>query len=548
MSSTSISTTRRTLTALCIAFSLWCSTIHLHAQDTYPPGTYQLTPADDLGLEPVPLLVPDHFKHLLPADPILQLPPGFSVKVFAAAGLAGPRMMAWSPEGVLHVANMRRYNYNETNSAIVALPDRDQDGLADTVLVVADGLRMVNSLAFYKGDLYAATTDQILRLTDADGDGFYEQRDVLAEIPSFGQHLTRTLLFDEINDKLYVAIGSSCNVCRESRTQISEKAGILQFNADGSGRRIFARGLRNAVGIALHPVTNELWATNNGHDQDSYQNGDTLPPEWTGIVRDGGFYGWPLAYGFQAYIDFSIGEFKRDIFPISSRDSLDVASMTRPEVMLPAHSAPMGIHFYDKDLFPPRYHQAAFIAIHAGNRGTELGYKVVTLFAEPNGSNARLADFMTGFRTDPNDRASWGTPMDIIADAQGNLFVSNDNLFIGSPGFILKIMPPHATAIRETRSAARPDRFRLEQNIPNPFNGETAIGFDLIQDGSVELAVYNLAGQRVAILVDEARSAGKYAVQWDGRDDAGRTLASGVYLYRLRAGQQVETRKLLLLQ
>ena len=548
MSTASIHSAGKILTTLCAGLLLWIWQTPLHAQETYPPGTYQLTPEEDLGLVPVPLIVPERFKKLLPADPVLHLPPGFSVKVFAATGLSGPRMMAWSPDGVLHVANMRAYNYNETNSQIIALPDRDHDGVADTALVVADGMRMVNSIAFYKGELYAAATDQILHLSDPDGDGFYNEHTVFAELPTFDQHLTRTLLFDEINDKLYVSIGSSCNVCREERRGNTEKAAILQFNTDGSRRRIFARGLRNAVGMALHPITNELWATNNGHDQDGSTHGRTLPPEWVGIVRDQGFYGWPLAYGFQAYIDFSIGNFRRDVFPISTQDSLDVASMTRPEVMLPAHSAPMGMHFYTKDLLPPRFHSAGFIAIHAGNRGTELGYKVAALFAESDGSNARVADFMTGFRTDPDERASWGTPMDIVSDEQGHLFVSNDNLFIGTPGFILKIIPPRATAVRESHIAVQPQHFRLEQNIPNPFNSQTTIGFALTERAIVELAVYNLSGQKVATLAHGQRVAGTYSLQWDGRDDAGRALASGVYLYRLRSGRQIETRKLLLLQ
>ena len=122
------------------ALLLGLSSLSTTAQDVYPPGTFQLTPEDDLGLEPVALIVADHFKDLLPENPILHLPPGFSVKVFAAADLAIPRMMAIGPDGVLHVANMRRYNYNETNSQIVALPDRDLDGRDDTGYALASGV------------------------------------------------------------------------------------------------------------------------------------------------------------------------------------------------------------------------------------------------------------------------------------------------------------------------------------------------------------------------------------------------------------------------
>ena len=203
--------------------------------------------------------------------------------------------------------------------------------------------------------MYVADTHQVVKLRDTDDDGVYETREVFIEdVPSWipgggAQHVTHTILFDESNDKIYLHAGSSCDLCREENP---ERATILQFNTDGSGRRVFARGLRNSLGMALHPETGELWATNNGHDRDRFPNGNGMPPEWVGIVRDGGFYGWPLAFGYGTWVDFSIDDYRREIAPFTAQDSSDVASMVKPVAMAPAHLAPMAIHFYDHDQFP----------------------------------------------------------------------------------------------------------------------------------------------------------------------------------------------------
>ncbi len=407
----------------------------------YPPGTFRPTPRRDLGLAPVEVAVPEAFRGLVPEGLTLNLPPGFSAQVYAATGLRGPRMMAWSPEGVLHVANMKAGGASEFGPApdrqggqIVALPDRNRDGVADTALVAAAGLWWANSLAFHQGGLYVADTDQVLRFTDQDGDGVYEGRQKVAGLPRApeGQrehHVTRTMVFDESAGAFYVSVGSTCDLCRETDP---ERAAILRFNADGSARRVFARGLRNAVGLAIHPVTQQLWAVNNGHDR----QGPSLPPEWIDIVRDGGFYGWPLAYGYQVWVDFGIRDYKDALFPLTRQDSLDVESMKPPVALAGAHLAPMAIHFYTQDTFPPEYRHAAFVAFRGGHSSDEPGYKVMALFAGPDGSNAELADFATGFEAAGGE--VWGKPVGLTSDPQGNLYVSSDwinNLIIKiSPG------------------------------------------------------------------------------------------------------------------
>ena len=301
------------------------------------PSQIRLTPKIDLHLEPTPV-------EGLP-DRTLNLPPGFKVKLFSDQ-VDKARFMAWDDHGVLHVANMKpRHTWAPVpgrQSTVLALPDKDGDGRADTVYKAADDFNWPHGIAFYKGALFVADDDAIYRLEDRDADGFYEERAVFAEVPGFMgrpvEHVTHTLVFDESNDKLYFHIGSGCDVCREDDP---ERSTVMQINTDGTGRRIYAAGLRNAIGLDLHPVTGELWAANTGHDRE----GPNLPPEWITPLRDGGFYGWPLAYGDKVWTDLS--SYGRSILPLTAADSLLVANMDTPAVLIPAHLAPMALHFYD---------------------------------------------------------------------------------------------------------------------------------------------------------------------------------------------------------
>ena len=398
------------------------------------PSQIRLTPKIDLHLEPVPV-------EGLP-DRTLNLPPGFKVKLFSDQ-VDKARFMAWDDQGVLHVANMKaRHTWAPVpgrQSTVLALPDKDGDGRADTVYKAVDDLNWPHSIAFYKGALFVADDDAIYRLEDRDADGFYEERTVFAEVPGFMgrpvEHVTHTLIFDESNDKLYFHIGSGCDVCREDDP---ERSTVMQINTDGTGRRIYAAGLRNAIGLALHPTTGELWAANTGHDRE----GPNLPPEWITPLRDGGFYGWPFAYGDKVWTDFS--SYGRSILPLTAADSLLVANMDTPAVLIPAHLAPMALHFYERDQFPPQYKHAAFVACRAGALGNDPGYKVMVLFTEPDGSNARVADFLTGFRLDSdedngdaglsglfgffsfNSANAWGKPVGLTTDEAGHLYLTSD--------------------------------------------------------------------------------------------------------------------------
>lgn len=398
--------------------------------DGYPPDT--LVPSIDLNLQRVIVQVPPQLADQVPSGLSLNVPPGFSVSLFAA-GLNGPRFMAFDEDNVLHVANMNA-------DQIVALPDRNGDGVADERIVAASGFKEAHSLAFYKGELYVADTDAIIKFRDTDGDLVYEQRELLTELTSPGAccangwHTTRTIVIDAVDEKIYVGIGSPCDLCRSSAPTKAagteplppnpEWGSILEFNIDGTGRRVFATGVRNTVGLTLHPETGELWGNNNGHDME----GRTRPPEWIDVIRDGDFMGHPFVQSHQVWNDFELERYQR-LLPITPADSLLAARQKKPVALVPAHYAPMGLHFYTYDQFPAIYRNAAFVAFRAGKAksSSHPGYNVSALFSNPDGSNAQLGEFISGFQTGTTQQSVWGLPVGLVTDREGSLYIGSDS-------------------------------------------------------------------------------------------------------------------------
>jgi hypothetical protein len=201
----------------------------------------------------------------------------------------------------------------------------------------------------------------------------------------------------------------------------------------------------------------------------------------------------------------------------------------------------MDIHFYPAGNFPSEYLNAAFIAYRAGFRGPDPGHKVVALFVDPDGSHARVGDFMTGFWPAPPDQDNiWGKPVGISTDRQGNLYVTSDWI----NHLILRVeFQGEETAVSKEESAVLPFTAVLEQNYPNPFNPETIITYHLSTNADVDLSIYNISGQKVATLVSRRQAAGEHSVKWDARD-----FPSGIYIYKLRAGSFEQSRKLLLMR
>ena len=205
----------------------------------------------------------------------LFLRPGFHISVFAQ-GLRGVRYLALGPGNVVYASRI-------SAGTILRLPDANHDGVADTVITVAEGLHQPFGLAFRGDTMYVGETDALDRFNPGATTPLK-----LATLPSGQGHSTRTVVVGPDN-KLYVAVGSSCNICDESDPR---RAAVVQYNPDGTGEHLFARGLRNSVGLAFNPTTHELWANNNDRDN----LGDDLPPEHVNILKDGKFYGWPQCY------------------------------------------------------------------------------------------------------------------------------------------------------------------------------------------------------------------------------------------------------------
>jgi len=379
------------------------SAAHTPTATHIPEATATATPSPTRGI-PTPEATPAAVvspTRVVPLQDEIGLPPGFGISVFAQ-GLSDPRMMALGPDGELYVAERGA-------GRIIRLPDRDDDGVADSapsgVEVVADGLRAPSSIAFYvDSSLYVGETTRILRLSDPDGDGVFQEQEVVIDGLPSGGHSTRTVLFSPDGQYLYVSIGSSCNVCVEDDER---RATIMRYNPDGSGGEIYAQGLRNAVGITFRPGTSELWATNNGRDW----LGDDQPPETIYRVNQGDDAGWPRCHAGRI-VDPDLGE------------PGDCEGIVKPMVEMQAHSAPLGLAFYTGEQFPAEYHGDLFAAFHGSwNRTVPTGYKVVRV--PMTGDEVGTAqDFAVGWLREDGSR--WGRPVDVLTGPEGNLFVSDD--------------------------------------------------------------------------------------------------------------------------
>ena len=235
---------------------------------------------------------------------------------------------------------------------------------------------------------------------------------MVANLPSDGGHFTRTLLVHQ--DHLLVSVGSSCNICDE---QDHRRAAVVRYNLDGSGETLFADGLRNSVGMTLHPTTGEIWATNNDRDN----LGDDVPPDRVNILREGGFYGWPFCY------------LPHQPNPEYRRVAGRCAEAIGPAVTLPAHSAPLGLAFYVGEMFPTEYRGDLFVALHGSwNRSVPIGYQVVRVRLENGRAAGEPQPFVSGWlegRRRSLGRASgigWGRPVDVLVMPDGSMLISDD--------------------------------------------------------------------------------------------------------------------------
>jgi glucose/arabinose dehydrogenase len=334
----------------------------------------------------------------------IKLPDGFHIAVFAD-NIDGARMLTFTPGGVLLVSE-------SGEGKVVALPDAKRTGKADRVVDVLSGLNEPHGIAFYQGKLYVAEYDKVRRYDWDETNLRATNSKTLTDLPTGGGHSTRSLLFH--GGKMYVSAGSSCNVCIEKD---SRRAAVMEFNPDGTGQKIFANGLRNSVGLAVNPRTDTVWVTVNGRDW----LGDDLPPETIYDLGKGSVdAGWPYCYGDRV----PDPNFTK---PGDNR----CQSVIEPKVQMQAHSAPLGLAFYEGSMFPPEYRNNIFVAFHGSwNRSVPTGYKVVRVKLDDNGQpQGGAQDFITGWLA-PGEtkKGRWmGRPVGIAFAADGSMYLSDDS-------------------------------------------------------------------------------------------------------------------------
>jgi len=358
----------------------------------------------------------DNGAHLVPrpANAWPQALPGFSVTGYAT-GLTNPRLVRTAPNGDLFVVESEP-------GRIRVLRGVDAHGSAQKMEVYATGLTQPFGVAFYPLGpnptyLYVANTNSVVRFPYHNGDMKAGGKpETLVKIPGGGRlrgggHWTRDLAFSGDGSRLYISVGSHSNVDdTDNNSEEYQRADILVAKPDGSGLAVYAWGIRNAVGIAIHPQTGELWASVNERDN----LGDNLVPDYITHIEPGGFYGWPWFYmggNWDPRHQGKHAELKSKVLT--------------PDVLLQPHNASLEMTFYEGTQFPTEYRGDIFAAEHGSwNKAVRTGYEVIRVPLEKGHATGEYEDFLTGFVTPSGD--VWGRPVGVAVAQDGSLIVTDD--------------------------------------------------------------------------------------------------------------------------
>lgn len=327
----------------------------------------------------------------------IRLRKGFQIEEYAT--VKGARSMTLSDNGTLYVGTMDKEVY--------AVVDENKDGVADKVYTVASKLNTPNGVAWNNGDLYIATISSILKLEKIDDNLAAPPTPITItdKYPSDRHHGWKFIAFGP-DDKLYVPVGAPCNTCLSTD---SIYASITRINKDGSGREIFAKGVRNTVGFAWHPETKHLWFTDNGRDM----MGDNMPADELNTASTSGMhYGYPFCH--QGNI----------IDPEFGKDK-NCADYIAPVQNLTPHGAALGMRFNTGSLFPEEYKNSIFIAEHGSwNRSEPIGYRIGVVTLDADGKSKGFETFAQGWLQQGGKVV--GRPVDIQFLLDGSMLVSDD--------------------------------------------------------------------------------------------------------------------------
>lgn len=322
---------------------------------------------------------------------------GFSIDIFAQ-NLGKVRVIKFDEKGNL-LASIT------SEGKIIAIPDKNRDGKADNIIVLAQNLNKPHGLEIRGDKIYIAQEENIL-VFDYDSENLkLENRKKVIDLPSGGRHFTRTIEFEN-DSKLYVSIGSTCDTCFENDERL---ASIITVDVETQESKVFAQGLRNSVFFTFHPETHQIWATEMGRDF----LGDDIPPDEINIIKENKNYGWPICWGNRIY---------DEVFD-AARSQKTCQATEAPIFEICAHCAPLGITFIDSEQFPQSWQGDLLVAYHGSwNRSTPVGYKVVRLKILEN-EIINESDFISGFLGGVQAR---GRPVDFAFDKHGTLYVSDD--------------------------------------------------------------------------------------------------------------------------
>jgi glucose/arabinose dehydrogenase len=336
-----------------------------------------------------------------PAGFLPTVPQGFRVNVFAS-NFKYPRWLTVAPNGDIFLADSGA-------GEIVVMRDPKNTGGAQEREVFVDGQKEPFGILFHENYVYVGNTNEVVRFRyDPKTSKRLGEKEHLMDLPT-GGHSTRAVAFSADGKHLFVSVGSNSNI---DTGEDPRRAAVTICDPDGKNARLYASGLRNPVGLALEPVTGELWTTVNERDR----LGDDLPPDYFTSLKDGGFYGWPYSY-IGDNVDSRVKQEHPEL----------VARAIIPDVLLGAHVAPIQFAFYTGNQFPQSYRGGAFVAEHGSwNRSIRAGYQIAFVAFKDGKPSGDPVPFLTGLVPDPTKPGVLGRPAGVAVAPDGSLLVSDD--------------------------------------------------------------------------------------------------------------------------